>query len=285
MLKEILLADNSITVKKLQLENDTSINIWYGLANQTITPLSQIGESQKAGNRSIIYNLLPDQLKIHKINSDCQFYTPSDPFMLLLPGNTSLEIATGANIAFRLIELEIHKKYLQHLVPKEDIQYRLLSRDAREYVNHLTNICLQTKPAGSQVREIYDKAITISLPEFFSSSEPSRLPTVDHKMQSIVIILEENLRSNLPSLAELAKSSGLSVSTLKRHFKQYTGENIYQYYLQKKMELARKLLNDDKLSVGETAEILGYANVSNFIEIFKKFNGVSPGKLKSGKDS
>ena len=56
---------------------------------------------------------------------------------------------------------------------------------------------------------------------------------------------------------------------------------MYQYYLQKKMEIARRLLEKDGLSVNDTAETLHYASVSNFIETFRKYYGRTPGSVKA----
>jgi len=54
----------------------------------------------------------------------------------------------------------------------------------------------------------------------------------------------------------------------------------YEYYLEKKMELAKWLLQEKKVSVSETAYMLGYEKVSAFITIFKKYHHILPGRLK-----
>ncbi|HEY4060883.1 MAG TPA: AraC family transcriptional regulator [Puia sp.] len=92
--------------------------------------------------------------------------------------------------------------------------------------------------------------------------------------------LLQNLENRLPSQKELAKEFALSESTLKRHFKVVYGKTLYEYYLGKKMELAKRLLQEGKTSVSETAYKLGYEKVSAFIIIFKKHHGVLPGSLK-----
>lgn len=103
------------------------------------------------------------------------------------------------------------------------------------------------------------------------------------RMEEIREIIEKNVNNELPSLPLLAQQISLSVPTLKRHFKMHFGVNIYQYYLQKRMELAHRLLEENR-SVNETAELLGYASVSNFIDIFKKYTGRLPGSVKMHKE-
>jgi AraC-like DNA-binding protein len=89
-----------------------------------------------------------------------------------------------------------------------------------------------------------------------------------------------SLEDMLPPQKELAKEFALSESTLKRHFKAVYGKTMYDYYLEKKMELAKLLLMERKTSVSETAYRLGYEKVSAFICMFKKYHKILPGSLK-----
>jgi AraC-like DNA-binding protein len=92
--------------------------------------------------------------------------------------------------------------------------------------------------------------------------------------------LVHSLEDMLPPQRQLAREFALSESTLKRHFKAVYGKTMYEYYLEKKMELAKRLLQERKISVTETAYMLGYEKVSAFISMFKKVHKVSPGSLK-----
>ena len=99
-------------------------------------------------------------------------------------------------------------------------------------------------------------------------------------IQQVEQRLVQSLEDMLPSQKQLAKEFALSESTLKRHFKAIYGTTIYDYYLEKKMALARWLLQERKISVSETAYRLGYEKVSAFINTFKKYQKVLPGSLK-----
>jgi AraC-like DNA-binding protein len=92
--------------------------------------------------------------------------------------------------------------------------------------------------------------------------------------------LVQSLEDMLPSQKQLAREFALSESTLKRHFKAVYGKTMYDYYLEKKMELAKLLLLERKISVSETAYRLGYEKVSAFISMFKKYHKILPGSLK-----
>jgi AraC-like DNA-binding protein len=88
-------------------------------------------------------------------------------------------------------------------------------------------------------------------------------------------IIMAHLDSRMPSIENLAARFHMSASTLKRRFREYFGANVYQYYLARKMEMARELIRQS-LSVNHVAARMGYESVSHFIHIYKKFHGHSP---------
>jgi AraC-like DNA-binding protein len=91
--------------------------------------------------------------------------------------------------------------------------------------------------------------------------------------------LIQSLEDMLPPQKQLAREFAMSESTLKRYFKAVYGKTMYEYYLEKKMELAKCLLQEKRISVSETAYMLGYVKVSAFINMFKKRHKVLPGSL------
>jgi hypothetical protein len=58
--------------------------------------------------------------------------------------------------------------------------------------------------------------------------------------------LIESLENTLPSQKQLAKEFAISESTLRRRFKAVYGKTMYEYYLEKKQELAKWLLQGKK---------------------------------------
>ena len=85
---------------------------------------------------------------------------------------------------------------------------------------------------------------------------------------------------NPPKLDLIAKEVNMSVSSLMRKFKIIYGKGIYEYYVEKKMKIARHMILEKKLPVKEMARLLGYNQPSAFIETFSRQHGYSPGSLK-----
>lgn len=81
------------------------------------------------------------------------------------------------------------------------------------------------------------------------------------------------------SVADLSNLSGRSVSTFTRDFKKIYGSTPKQWLQEKRLAYAKKLLEDDGLSVTDTALQVGYENISNFIKAFKSRYKVTPKRL------
>ncbi|MFT4698761.1 MAG: AraC family transcriptional activator of pyochelin receptor [Flavobacteriaceae bacterium] len=82
--------------------------------------------------------------------------------------------------------------------------------------------------------------------------------------------------NNPPGLVELAKQVGLNIKKLKSGFKEYYGLPVFTFLLNYKMELAKKLLQEQQLNVNEIASQLGYSTSSHFIAAFKRTYGITP---------
>ncbi len=68
-----------------------------------------------------------------------------------------------------------------------------------------------------------------------------------------------------------------SVSNISHFFKKNMGVTISQYVEQIKLEKAKDMLENSDMRVSEIAQALRYANSTVFIEMFKKYEGVTPG--------
>ncbi|MEO1200199.1 MAG: AraC family transcriptional regulator [Pseudomonadota bacterium] len=79
-----------------------------------------------------------------------------------------------------------------------------------------------------------------------------------------------------PSIDKIAALSGMSAASFHRHFKAAFGTSPLQYLKQRRLMRAWNLLVDEKLSVTQTAQELGYASPAQFSRDFRSFFSVSP---------
>ncbi|MEH1832585.1 MAG: AraC family transcriptional regulator [Nostoc sp.] len=88
-------------------------------------------------------------------------------------------------------------------------------------------------------------------------------------------ILIQNI-DNPPSLLDLARQVGFNDYKLKLGFRQEFGTTVFGYLHLQRMEKARQLLLEGRMSVKEVACTVGYANQSRFAAAFRKRFGVNP---------
>ena len=93
--------------------------------------------------------------------------------------------------------------------------------------------------------------------------------------QQIMTYIDTNVYS-LTNLSELSKKFGYNYTYISAFFKRTTGNTLLDYHRKRKLEVAKALLNEKKITVGKIAERLGYSSPFAFSTAFKKMYGISP---------
>ena len=82
------------------------------------------------------------------------------------------------------------------------------------------------------------------------------------------------------SIADYARSRGMSVSWFLRCFKQHTRQSPMQYITALRINNAINLLENTNCNVTQIASLVGYENPLYFSRIFRKIKGVSPSQYR-----
>lgn len=82
------------------------------------------------------------------------------------------------------------------------------------------------------------------------------------------------------SIFFLASHVGINQKKLKQGFKALFGYTVFGYLSHIRMEKAKQLLLDEKKTVGEVSELVGYRHPQHFAAAFKKKYDILPGVLK-----
>ncbi len=99
-------------------------------------------------------------------------------------------------------------------------------------------------------------------------------------LSRLVQLMQDRLADDL-TLTDLAQEAGLSISALSRAFQSSMGTTPYQFFTQLRMDKAKNLLANSKLSLAEIAGAVGYADQSHFTAAFTRCIGISPGRWRS----
>jgi AraC-like DNA-binding protein len=90
----------------------------------------------------------------------------------------------------------------------------------------------------------------------------------------------EALMQSPPTLVELSHMVHINDFKLKLGFKQIYGTTVFGYIRDKRMYIARNLLERGECNVSQAASIVGYESLPSFIRQFKKKYGFNPGECK-----
>jgi AraC-like DNA-binding protein len=286
-------------IKRNQVESGCCIRSWNLFFNQPVE-LCRQGSQTDSKNFSIAYVLTPDSCQLQRIGDHWQFNQVGVRSTLMTGNDIGLQFDIQAFHPVQVIDISVSAFWLSlqfrkaglpldNLLDKINdkeglfILSKLCSTAVLMSVNKLFDMLTNMNDQQAQVSELATSLVVDFLHKVLNSNVPVVQGNNDAhflKVMEAEVILQAHLQKNLPSVSDIAQQVSLSESTLKRHFKVIFGKSMYEYYLEKKMNLAKLLLLEQPLTVSETANLLGYEKVSNFIEIFKKHHGFSPGSMK-----
>lgn len=88
---------------------------------------------------------------------------------------------------------------------------------------------------------------------------------------------------NFVSLEAVADEMCLSSKHISRMFKSQTGMSFRDYYLNERVAVAKKMLQETSLSVNEISYKLGYQNAEAFMRMFKRKTALTPSDFREGR--
>jgi AraC-like DNA-binding protein len=148
---------------------------------------------------------------------------------------------------------------------------------AHLWVERLRKICQTSTrtPNGSITAIIELQAVLSDLLALQSGNiEPD-----ERWLTSAAHVLEQHSQPN-ENLSAVAKKFGLSYETFRKRFRVRFGISPQQYRARALMQKAIVLLNQDNLSVKETASRLGFCDEFYFSRAFRKVTGRSPSSFQ-----
>ena len=143
-------------------------------------------------------------------------------------------------------------------------------------------------PYSDTYFELLAKLLTVDLCRFYQQiyTQTYKSPTISGEQNlyyKIISYIDHNL-TKIDNLTEIADNLNYNYVYISRIFKQKFGESMYSYFSNKKLELAKKLIDEGNMSITEISEHLNYSSIYVFSRIFKKRYGISPNVYKQNKE-
>ncbi len=154
---------------------------------------------------------------------------------------------------------------------------------ATTFVNLVS--ALQSNAPYSELKfEMLLKAFCINVHQIYYkvTTKPYTSPIIDSEQNLYFKIMKyiDNNLLKINKLTDITDDLHYNYVYLSRIFKKKFGKSIYAYYSTKKLDLAKQLIEEGKMSITEISEYLNYSSLYVFSRIYKKHFGVSPNIYK-----
>jgi AraC-like DNA-binding protein len=286
------------TIQVLDIEEGLQIRIWDCTFSSELNIHRKVSPNPADKTFTLVYYLTPGTFVLENCSAapgaitslwNTAFMTSDSEFKVRILPNKALR-CLSLNFTPEWLQknifsdVDFHDHFFQQQVmdPKPFVMFESLTQIEERVISSL----FQSQDQRSFGKFFFrSKALNVMI-EFFLKirGRISSLhgTTLYHEKQITAAErkLMQNLDKGLPDIRLIASELSISESTLKRYFKRVYGKNMYEYFLEKKMAQARKMLDERKGSVTEIAYMLGYEKVSQFINIFKRHYGIQPGAYR-----
>lgn len=99
-------------------------------------------------------------------------------------------------------------------------------------------------------------------------------------IQQIYDYIDQNYQCYDLSVNSISAAFQMSPASISKLFKRETNTGLLDHINHVRVQHAKELLLSQTYSVSQVTELVGYTNVSSFIRIYKKYEGISPGMVK-----
>jgi len=187
-----------------------------------------------------------------------------------MPGENGLELLSDIHEVNPGCKVVIISGYEDFSYAKEAIRhhaYEYLVKPIRKEELHRVLHSIQ--------EELYPDVSEASLQEEKKAIWQAHATNVDRVVEEVRLHFRENI-----TLSMFADKYGMSSANLSAQLKEKLSMTFSDYITSLRLQYAKDLLRDEKLSVQEVAEASGYSDYFYFTKVFKKVEGISPSKYR-----
>jgi two-component system response regulator YesN len=140
--------------------------------------------------------------------------------------------------------------------------------------------CETIKDMSSQLKGILKEVCEYTTVKRKHYQLQAREQTLQGFAGDIVALIESEYSNFNLNISLIGERFGMSPTYLSRLFKEQTGGGLLDQINKVRMDKAKQLLMERKSNINDVAIQVGYHDVNSFIRMFKKYEGITPGKYK-----
>lgn len=231
-------------------------------------------------------NDVSSQIKV--TNQDGGLARSARPMMkaLYIPPGMPMWTEFSQSHRFSHLDLHLHQDWLvRHLTPALG-RSAALSAIAKPTEGQNTSAVdtladlfveqLETQSHHSLFSENLASSIAAGIMELSRREEEANGHKLSaRQMERLRQLVEECIDRKL-SIAELSREVGMSESWFFNAFKATAGMTPLKWIQKQRIELAKKALADDALSIAETSARLGFSDQAHLTRVFRQVEGITP---------
>lgn len=285
---------NYLTVNELDTEWGLTI---HTVGYQDVTPYSVYPPTDRNHRGEHMFNpekgrILDEYQLIYIVDGGGTFEStsctkkqikPGDIF-LLFPGEWhtySPHKETGWKeywIGFKGANMDDHVK--SGFFEKEHPVYNIGYNDS--IINLYNNAISIANEQKKHFQQLLAGIVNLIVGMTFSLHENRKLRNNDDQqiIDKARIFMQERIETDL-QMPEVAKHLNMSYSSFRHLFKKYTGLSPTQYFINLKIHLAKRMLQNSNTSIKEISYILNFETQEYFAKLFKKKTGMSPTEFRN----
>ena len=189
--------------------------------------------------------------------------------------------------------INIIKEYLEILSNNDSEQF--IKEDLSKFFEGIENICksqniYSDKDISSKIdlinKDYYNcflrknliNELTIIINHIFDSMLKNEYTTNNYVKETLNYI-ERNINKNI-TLDDASNYVNLSPHYLSKIFKKETGVNFITYLTDRRIEIAKEMLEDENIPISNIAIELSYSKSNYFSKVFKKKVGITPSEYR-----
>jgi AraC family transcriptional regulator len=111
-------------------------------------------------------------------------------------------------------------------------------------------------------------------------TRPMRAGLPAYRLRRVLDYIAAHLDQDL-SLADLARTAGMSAHHFAVLFRQRMGTSPHRYVVEQRLEHAKRLLRDHARSILEVALLSGFESQSHFGRVFRRVVGMTPSEYRA----
>lgn len=206
------------------------------------------------------------------IKKDEQFIT----FFIGIKDKLFLKLTDSiVNISLYMEKIVNQNYYILKILEIDTLQSELLNnfKEKKYFEDTLKSIYLESKTTNLlhySIEKLVEKLNISSSINY----DKNRISSLEKAKEIIMKEYDKNL-----SIKNIAYRVATNQSYLKKDFKEYYGITIYEMLQKRRLEIAKRLLQEDYV-VKEVVFKVGYKHLGNFSKIFSNHFGISPSKYK-----